>query len=300
MPLRRTAYSLCTKKKAVLIAEQTNNCNAARQFGVSEKLICDWREVKASGKWKNVLEVRKKIGNGRREPLPELEKDLVVWFENHLLSAITMDIRRKAKVLGQQPPHAVPETFKFGHSWCYNFMKRHRLIMRERTTLAQRLPDDLTDEVLGFQRFIIRCRSVKANDIPLSLFGNMDEVAMNFDMPTKRTMNDSIEGVRSILVRTTGHEKSHFTAVMSCTGDGNELPTVVILKRKMVPKFKVSDGVLLRVHPKSWMDRDGMHDWVKSMWLRRPGALLKQESLLVMDSFAAHKAKRVKTRLNLS
>jgi hypothetical protein len=40
--------------------------------------------------------------------------------------------------------------------WCYRFMKRHDLVIRTRTTLAQALPADLDDKVISFHRFVIR------------------------------------------------------------------------------------------------------------------------------------------------
>ena len=76
----------------------------------------------------------------------------------------------------------------------------------------------------------------------------MDEVPLTFDMPTNRTVNK--RGQHSILVRTAGHEKSHFTVVLPCTANEKKLPPVCIFKRKMLPRGIVPQGVLLRVQTK--------------------------------------------------
>ena len=46
------------------------------------------------------------------------------------------------------------------------------------------------------------------------------------------------------------------------------------------------------------MDAAGMVDWVKNVWERRPGALLRRRALLVMDSFAGREDQDVKNQLN--
>ena len=44
----------------------------------------------------------------------------------------------------------------------------------------------------------------------------------------------------------------------------------------------------MHVHPRGWMDEDGMKLWIRKVWCNRPGGLMKRKSLLVFDSFRAH------------
>lgn len=47
MPKRqRQAYDNAFKLRVVEYAENSNNCAAQREFGVSEKLVRDWRKTK--------------------------------------------------------------------------------------------------------------------------------------------------------------------------------------------------------------------------------------------------------------
>ena len=59
---------------------------------------------------------------------------------------------------------------------------------------------------------------------------------MFFDMPGNRTL-DKI-GTKCVFVRTTGHEKMHFTVVLCCMANGSKLPPLVIFNRKPIPKMK--------------------------------------------------------------
>lgn len=86
----------------------------------------------------------------------------------------------------------------------------------------------------------------------LVYIGNMDETPVWFDMPSAKTVNS--KGKKTVLVNTTGHEKSRFTVVLTCLADGTRLKPMVIFKRKTIPKEKFPPGVIIHCHPKGWMD----------------------------------------------
>lgn len=43
LPARRKKYEASFKLKVVNFAMEHNNCAAARQYGVTEKMVCDWK-----------------------------------------------------------------------------------------------------------------------------------------------------------------------------------------------------------------------------------------------------------------
>ena len=79
----------------------------------------------------------------------------------------------------------------------------------------------------------------------------MDETPVWFDMPAARTVES--RGVKTVLLKTTGNEKTRFTVVLSCLADGTKLKPMVIFRRKTMPKDKFCPGVLVHVHPRGWM-----------------------------------------------
>ena len=120
----------------------------------------------------------------------------------------------------------------------------------------------------------------------------MDETPVWFEMPSARTAN--AKGEKTVLVNTTGHEKSWFTVVLACLADGAKLNPMMIFKRKKFPKENFPPGVLVHCHSKGEMDEAGMKLWVEKVWQSRPGSLLRKKSLLVWDSFQAHLVDSVK------
>ena len=66
-----------------------------------------------------------------------------------------------------------------------------------------------------------------------------------------------------------------------------------------MPKEKFPNGVIVKVHPKGWMDESLILEWINEVWNKRPGALLKPKSLLVWDQFMAHLCEEVKQKLKM-
>ncbi|PNF18070.1 hypothetical protein B7P43_G07656 [Cryptotermes secundus] len=172
-------------------------------------------------------------------------------------------------------------------------MARHDLVIRRRTSIAQRLPDTYQEKLLAFQKHVLKLR--KTHNYTMGAIGNVDETPVFFEMPGESTVNKA--GEKTVHVRTAGAEKQRCTVMLGITADGNKLPPFVIFKRKTLPKEKLPPGILVRVQEKGWMTEELYLDWLKSVWFRRPGALLRQRSMLVVDSFRSHLTENVKVKM---
>jgi hypothetical protein len=116
--------------------------------------------------------------------------------------------------------------------------------------------------------------------------GNADETPVFFDMPANTTVDR--KGSKSVLVKTTGHEKLRITVMLSVLADGKKLTLFVILRRKNLPKEKLPTGIIFKYNEKGWMMEELMVEWLKEVWHRRPGALAKKRGMLVLDAFKGH------------
>ena len=132
-------------------------------------------------------------------------------------------IQAKALELAQERGE---ETFSASRRWLQNFLKRHSFSVWRRTTVGQKLPQDLVDKVAGF---VIRVRKLRnQNGYPLFHIGNMDETAVWLDMPGETTIART--GEISVPIRTTGHDKGRFTVVLAAMADGRKLKPFVVFK----------------------------------------------------------------------
>ena len=106
-------------------------------------------------------------------------------------------LRLKAKEFCDDP------AFKASVGWYINWKRRHSITTRTKTTLAQRLPNDLKEQTVKFHQFVIAARQRRG--YPLSRIFNMDETPMRFEMPSSRTLEFS--GSRTVPVKSCGTEK---------------------------------------------------------------------------------------------
>ena len=245
MSLKRkcNSYDAAFKLRAVEMAEASNNSAAARELGVNEKQIREWR------KQKSLLSEMPKTKRARRSGAPhhaEMEKDLNDWVlekrQNGYIVSRTHIRLQALKLLksGKYPRSSTGEQFSASAGWCTRFMDRYGLSLRQRTKLSQKLPRDLEAKIDSFVKFTLKLRRQHGYD--LSQIGNMDETPMFFDLPGNRTVHP--KGEATVLVKTTGHEKAHFTVVLACMADGTKLKPMVIFKRKTLPKNLQTYGLV--------------------------------------------------------
>lgn len=293
MKRSRVSYQASFKLKVVKAAEETNNLEAARKFSVDESNVRRWRKD-------TLLESEPKAKRARRGPktgqFPEMEEEIKQWVDEKRQNGYGVSrlaIRLYTLRLAKSGKYEGTIDFKASQGRSTRFLARHGLALRQRTKIAQKLPKDYEKKIVDFQQYIIKRR--KEVDYPLCRIGNMDETPMCFDMPSTRTVNK--KGEKTVMIKTTGHEKTHFTVVLTCMADGGKLPPMVIFKRKTPPKDKFPSGVVIHQHPKGWMDEPGVIKWLSSVWERRNGGLLKKPSLLVWDQFKAHLTDKVKGKL---
>lgn len=290
---KRSAYTAGFKLKVISYAQQFGNRAAGLEYDVNEKLVRGWR--KQQEQLRNTSANRKAFRGAKHGKFPEIDAGVLGYVREmrnngcaisyDMVQAKARQIAREMKIDNKQ--------FKASIGWVVRFMRRHNLSMRRRTSVCQKLPADYTDKVLNFHKFLIQKRQKTA--YLLSQIGNADQTPVFFDMPRNSTIDD--KGASSVRVKTTGNEKLRCTAMLAITADGRKLPPYVIIKRKTLPKGKFPRGVHVRVQNKGWMDEALMKDWVKCVWNNRPGALLKQPAMLVLDSFRGHLVQPVKTAI---
>ena len=98
------------------------------------------------------------------------------------------------------------EEFGANPSWCFRFMKRHRLSVRCTTACGQKLPDNWEDKVQNFQTYVREL--ISEGQYPPCKIGNMDEVPVTFDVPNNRTVNEV--GEKTVRVTTWPRENQFY------------------------------------------------------------------------------------------
>ncbi len=190
---------------------QNTNRSASRKFGVDEKRVREWRKQKEDLKG---LPPKKKrmTGGGHRAALPEMEENLAAWIENMRAQNARVtrsSVQMKALELAHQDCRHFnffflcfslftlllgDVDFRASDGWLQKFLQRQHFSLRRKTTVSQRLPQDLVPKVTGFIMYTRKLRHHKG--YPLSHIVNMDETPLWFDMPGETTITRT--GERSV------------------------------------------------------------------------------------------------------
>jgi hypothetical protein len=78
--------------------------------------------------------------------------------------------------------------------------------------------------------------------------GNTDETPIFFYMPANTAVGT--KGSKSVLVKTTGHEKLKITVMLSVLAVGRKFTPLIIPKRKNLPKEKLPTGIIFKCNEK--------------------------------------------------
>jgi hypothetical protein len=282
----RACYTAHFKLQVLRYAQEHGNRAAGRKFRVDETNVRRW-----SGEKQKLEGISKKkcAFRGKKCKYPRLEAELYQYVMNTRKNgfAVSMEMLQfEGCKLARKHNISVSE-FKVSYGWVRRFMARHDLTIRHRTTIAHTLLEAFEEKLASFQKCVQKLRM--QHEYLLGQIGNANQTPVFFDMPESTTVNSASE-------QTTEAEKESFTVMLAITADGQKLPPYVVFKRKMMEKEKFPQGIIVRVQECGWMTED-LVDWIKSVWFQRPGALLCQQSMLVLDSFHGQTTENVKAQL---
>jgi len=90
--------------------------------------------------------------------------------------------------------------------------------------------------ILKFQQLMVAARKKMS-----SVYGQVR--SSHFQCMSKKNV-----GIRG--VKTSGHEKTPYTAVLAFCTKGTKLPPLILYKRKIMPSIKIQRGIVIHIHMK--------------------------------------------------
>lgn len=218
----------------------------------------------------------------------ELEEALFGWIvdmHSHNLHVSCAMTYVQARALSDNPD------FKASRGWLSRLTKRHSLSLR-RKTVCQTAPADCIPKLVSFIMHL-RALQIKHKYQPNCIFA-MDETACWMDMPSDTTVAPA--GSRSVPLKTTGHaghEKDHFTVILTAEADGTKLKHCVVFKGKgtcLIKDLQLIPGIVVRFSANGWMNDSLTIDYLRTLI----GALSFSKCLLVRDAYRCHTSEAVR------
>lgn len=291
--MMKASYTIEQKLKAVETAEQTTKRNAARKHGVDVKRIREW--CKQKNQLLASCKRSKRLHGGGRAPENEvMERELVIWIRSLRERSLRVSrrmIKDRAKELFRRNHDDDQHTFSASNGWLFRFLRRHSFSLRRRTTISQKLPEDIKQKVANFLIYVEGLRkncAYKPHQIAA-----FDETAVWVDCIQERTIEDT--GTKRVAFFSSGNHKSKFTVSLAARADGTKLKPMITFKGKRIPPDLTNfTGAVITVTENGWMTENSTLQWLREVW----GFFSFGRRLLVWDSFRCHKTERVKKELN--
>ncbi|CAG8841519.1 22884_t:CDS:2, partial [Gigaspora margarita] len=213
MNRQRNSYTIEKKRKVVELALRTSNSHIAQHYSLDLTMV---GHPSPSYSQKNT----QSIGSERHAFFSEEEIQLYEWIMIVRQNGLTVtypNIKLK-----------IAEILDKSSKKTENISKKLAI---DKTKIAQKLLEDLKNQLLNFQRFVIRLR--QKNDYPLEMIANMNETSVWFNIVGGLTVN--LKGAKTVYIRTTGNNKNRFIIVLTCFANSKKLSPVFIFKGKGWP-----------------------------------------------------------------
>lgn len=291
---KNKSYTVTFKLEVIRAAKATSRRAAAKKYRLDPKRVREW----LAGEDKLLLapRTRRRLEGAGRQPLNEAIDEAIFQWIRQLREARQRVTRKmvmlEAKRLHSVQPDGDPQ-FLASEGWMRGFMARKKITLRRRTTVAQRIPNELGEKIVSYISQIRHFRMM--HNYSAKHIAAMDETGLWLDMPGKTTLEE--QGTRSVGIRTTGHEKNRFTVVLGARADGSKMHPMIIFKGKRKDKcLEKLTGVIIQMQDNAWMTEELTLRWLQMAW---GGMIAAQDRrLLVWDDFRGHKTDRVEARAN--
>ncbi|XP_018496538.1 uncharacterized protein LOC108864797 [Galendromus occidentalis] len=123
---------------------------------------------------------------------------------------------------------------KASNEWARRFLKRNEFIsVRRPTSVGQPVAEEHLGKIESHRRFYS-----ETSDIDLSNIGNFVEVPVLSDIVYGRSV--APKGSDSAEIDTTGNVKNTISIVLCVTAVGDELPSMPMFKKKLIPGEDIS------------------------------------------------------------
>ena len=204
-------------------------------------------------------------------------------------------IQRKARIYAEEKAANMGQMndFHASEGWLEKFMSRNGLSLSRRTTQAQETPEQIIDKVISY---ILDVRQLKQrNNYDLDCIIAMDETAALHEMISNTTVTD--KGAKSVVLKTTGHEKSKVTVTLTAKANGDKLKPYIVFPghKREVQNLKKDPAIKNHCYVEStkdgWMNENTTIDWVENVLKT---FTFGKRRLFAWDSYRAHLVQSVK------
>ena len=302
---QRKSYTREFKLKVVdwLKSNGHNVSAAARQFGVSNKRVRDWRESEAS--LKEQSRCSRAAGRGRSAFFPRMEEALHHEYqelrrEGKKVKRWWFDTRAKQLVTEFYPA----AEFECSNHWFRRFRLRYKISYRSETHVSQKAPAALASVISKFHCDLHRVR--EDGVFSLKDIANMDQTPLPFVLNDRKTYDDTGATEVWCASAASGLDKRQCTVQLTAFADGVSRVRPLVIFRGQGKRIAKTERdawdsrVKVMFQENAWCSEAIMKSWIEAEWgnvFTNPPTPSSTGKILTMDMHRAQQTDDVKTLL---
>lgn len=304
---KRKSYRRETKLAAVKWHQENgrNIAMTSRKFRVDRKMIRNW--LKAEESIRESKQYTRKLKCGRKSMFPDAEKPLFEEFKTLRAEGKAVKRwwfnKRMKQLLTEHYPDAA-DSFCHSDQWFARFCRRFRISLRRKTHTAQKTPDQLSESITKFHKYLLRVRH--RGKYQLKDIANMDQTPLPFILDDGKTF--AVTGEKDVWCVTgaSGLDKRQCTVQLTVFGDGVPRVKPAVIFRGKGVRIRLEERkawdkrVNVYFQPSAWCDEKVMKDWISNDWgnvLMNPHTPGSTGKILIADVHRAQQTEAVKTLL---
>lgn len=173
-------YSQETKKKAIELSLQLGSLKVSAITGIPESSLRRWSLIgpKRAGK------------SGRKSTFVVIEDKLLAEFKDLRQKGIPVSNSSLKKISQQLAEKEGEKNFVPTEGWLRGFRRRNHIVCRRRTRVSQKLSVTAKRDLQDFQQQILQLMGT--HHYPKEAIVNIDEVGVQFDMPSNYTFEHQV------------------------------------------------------------------------------------------------------------
>ena len=285
------------KLKAIEFSKVNGNKKTAQKFGVTSKSIRRWK--KNENMYLCVSNPKKKItlhnGNPNWNVNFELDKQLYNWiaFNRSLGNPVsTWSIGIELIRRNPQKADIKPKSL---FSWIYRFLDRNSLSIRSISHKGQQFPKNTENNIFSFLKKIINIR--KLYNISTDSIINMDETALQYNMPSNKTVHKI--GAKTITINTQQQEKLRISVILAICSNGKKLKPFIIFKgakkgkifkNLLKEEYVISKKCIIACNANAWSTTEIIKEWIINVYIPFFSGQELSKTLLVFDHARMHES----------
>jgi hypothetical protein len=271
-----------------------------REFAIQPHQLREWRKKEAM--LRSSRKSKKGVGAFRSGMLKDFEEPLVQWFLDMREAGVPVHIRHVVLRAQQLNPAFGEKTEEQKYAIARRLLIRNCIVLRARTRVSQRHPQEVADEARAFTVFAKALFSTAPYE--RAMVFNMDQTGVFFSMSPRTTLN--MVGARTVhcVSSTNGPERCSVSLCIS--GGGAKLKPMVTFKGRpngdiairQLPTFPMRENMELNCQDNAWVDEATMIKWIDRVlapYLQENAA--GRSPILVLDSYKVHLMDSIKTRI---